>query len=92
MFHSSIPLQGAGTEKHVRSVIQSLTTFPVGLRAMAASKDIRSLRESQLIVWDETGVRVTDIVPIGEAGNCPVRAGHTAASARDSARLAMYCR
>lgn len=47
---------------------QSPTTFPVGLREMAASKDIRSLRESQLIVWDETGVRVTDIASIGEAG------------------------
>jgi phosphoribosyl 1,2-cyclic phosphodiesterase len=50
---------------------QSPTTFPVGLREMASSKDIRSLRESQVIVWDETGVRVTDIVPIGEAGEGP---------------------
>jgi phosphoribosyl 1,2-cyclic phosphodiesterase len=47
---------------------QSPTTFPVGLREMASSKDIRSVRESQLIVWDEAGVRVTDNVSIGEAG------------------------
>jgi phosphoribosyl 1,2-cyclic phosphodiesterase len=47
---------------------QSPTTFPVGLREMAASKDIRSLRETQVIVWNETGVRVTDNLPIGEAG------------------------
>jgi phosphoribosyl 1,2-cyclic phosphodiesterase len=47
---------------------QSRATFPVGLREMASSKDIRSLRESQAIVWDESGVRVTDIVPVGEAG------------------------
>ena len=46
---------------------QSPSTFPVGLREMASSKDIRSLRESQVIVWDEAGVRVTDIVPVGEA-------------------------
>ena len=41
---------------------QSPTTFPVGLNEMAAAKDIRSLRVSQVIVWDEDGVRV------GEAG------------------------
>lgn len=47
---------------------QSPTTFPVGLREMASSKAIRSVRESQAIVWDEGGVWVTDIVPVGEAG------------------------
>jgi phosphoribosyl 1,2-cyclic phosphodiesterase len=47
---------------------QSPATFPVGLRDMASSKDIRSLRESQAIVWDESGIRVTDIVPAWEAG------------------------
>jgi len=41
---------------------QSPVTFPVGLREMAAAKDIHSLRESQVIVWDEAGARV------GEAG------------------------
>lgn len=35
------------------------TTFPVGLREMASTKAIRSLHESQVIVWDEAGVRVT---------------------------------
>jgi phosphoribosyl 1,2-cyclic phosphodiesterase len=39
---------------------QSPATFPVGLREMASAKDIRSLRESQIIVWDEGGVRVTE--------------------------------
>lgn len=38
---------------------QSPQTFPVGLREMAASKDIRSLRESQVIVWDDEGVKIT---------------------------------
>ena len=39
---------------------QSPTTFPVGLREMAASKNIRSLRESQVIVWDEDNVRIEE--------------------------------
>jgi len=39
---------------------QSPSTFPVGLREMASSKDIRSLRETQVIVWDESGVRITE--------------------------------
>jgi phosphoribosyl 1,2-cyclic phosphodiesterase len=39
---------------------QSPATFPVGLREMAASKDIRSLRESQVIVWNEDGVKVME--------------------------------
>jgi ribonuclease BN (tRNA processing enzyme) len=39
---------------------QSPATFPVGLREMASAKDIRSLRESHVIVWDEGGVRVTE--------------------------------
>ena len=39
---------------------QSPVTFPVGLREMAAAKNIRSLRESQVIVWDEDGVRVRE--------------------------------
>jgi phosphoribosyl 1,2-cyclic phosphodiesterase len=47
---------------------QSPTNFPVGLREMAASKDIRSVRESQVVVWDTEGVRVMDIVPVWEAG------------------------
>jgi phosphoribosyl 1,2-cyclic phosphodiesterase len=47
---------------------QSPTTFPVGLREMAATKTICSLRETQGIVWDEEKIRVADIVPVGEAG------------------------
>jgi ribonuclease BN (tRNA processing enzyme) len=47
---------------------QSPSAFPVGLCEMASSKDIRSLRESQLIVWGEDGIRVTDTVSAGEAG------------------------
>jgi phosphoribosyl 1,2-cyclic phosphodiesterase len=39
---------------------QSPSTFPVGLREMASSKDIRSLRESQVIVWGESGTRVME--------------------------------
>jgi len=39
---------------------QSPSTFPVGLREMASSKDIRSLHETQVIVWDESGVRITE--------------------------------
>lgn len=39
---------------------QSSETFPVSLRDMASSKDIRSVRESQVIVWDESGVRATE--------------------------------
>jgi phosphoribosyl 1,2-cyclic phosphodiesterase len=41
---------------------QSSETFPVGLRDMAASKNIQSVRESQIIVWDEAGVRVAESV------------------------------
>lgn len=37
---------------------QSAQRFPVSLREMGAAKDIRSLRESDEIVWDEDGVRV----------------------------------
>jgi ribonuclease BN (tRNA processing enzyme) len=39
---------------------QSSETFPVSLRDMASAKDIQSVRESQVIVWDEEGVRLTE--------------------------------
>jgi phosphoribosyl 1,2-cyclic phosphodiesterase len=39
---------------------QSSETFPVSLREMASSKDIQSVRESQIIVWDEAGVRFAE--------------------------------
>src|SRR5918996_353747 len=39
---------------------QSSETFPVSLREMASSKDIQSVRESQIIVWDEAGVHLAE--------------------------------
>jgi phosphoribosyl 1,2-cyclic phosphodiesterase len=39
---------------------QSSETFPVSLRDMASAKDIQSVRESQVIVWDEEEVRLTE--------------------------------
>jgi phosphoribosyl 1,2-cyclic phosphodiesterase len=39
---------------------QSSETFPVSLREMSSSKDIQSVRESQIIVWDEAGVRLAE--------------------------------
>lgn len=39
---------------------QSSETFPVSLRDMASSKDIQSVHESQVILWGEAGVRVTE--------------------------------
>lgn len=52
-----------GTPETVSQVLehnQSSETFPVSLRDMAASKDIQSVRESQVIVWGGAGVRVLD--------------------------------
>jgi len=52
-----------GTAETVKQVLehnQSSDTFPISLRDMASSKDIQSLRESQVIVWDEDGVRVVE--------------------------------
>lgn len=51
-----------GTHESLRNVLehnQSAETFPVSLREMASWKEIQSVRESQIIVWDEAGVRVT---------------------------------
>ncbi|MCK6568772.1 MAG: MBL fold metallo-hydrolase [Chloroflexi bacterium] len=53
----------AETVKHVLEHNQSSDTFPISLRDMASNKDIRSLRESQVIVWDEDGVRVCESSP-----------------------------
>jgi len=50
-----------GTHESLMNVLennQSSETFPVSLREMASSKEIQSVRETQVIVWDETGVRV----------------------------------
>ncbi len=52
-----------GTPETVQKVLehnQSAETFPVRLRDMPSMKTIRSLRESQVIVWDEKNVRVTE--------------------------------
>ncbi|MFN8384214.1 MAG: MBL fold metallo-hydrolase [Anaerolineales bacterium] len=38
--------------KHILEHNQSSETFPVSLRDMSASKDIQSVRESQVIVWE----------------------------------------
>ncbi|MFZ5858073.1 MAG: MBL fold metallo-hydrolase [Chloroflexota bacterium] len=37
---------------------QSAQRFPVSLREMGAAKEIRSVRETEEIVWEENGVRV----------------------------------
>jgi phosphoribosyl 1,2-cyclic phosphodiesterase len=39
---------------------QSSETFPVSLSDMASSKEIHSVHESQVIVWDEAGVRLAE--------------------------------
>ena len=52
-----------GTHESMKNVLernQSSETFPLGLRDMASVKDIQAVRESQVIVWDETGVRVVE--------------------------------
>jgi len=45
---------------HVLEHNQSAETFPVSLRDMSSTKDIQSVRESQIIVWDEAGVRAAE--------------------------------
>ena len=52
-----------GTHESLKNVLehnQSSETFPVSLRDMSSTKDIQSVRESQVIVWDEAGVRVVE--------------------------------
>lgn len=41
---------------------QSIETFPVGLHEMASSKNIRSVRETQVILWDKAGVRSAESI------------------------------
>ncbi len=48
------------TVKHVLDHNQSAETFPVRLRDMSADKNIQTLRELQVIVWDESGVYLTE--------------------------------
>jgi len=52
-----------GTRETLSRVLennQSSETFPVSLRDMASTKDIQSVRESQVIVWGGAGVQVMD--------------------------------
>ena len=54
------------THESLRNVLernQSSETFPVNLRDMSSSKDIQAVREAQVIVWDEAGVRVVESAP-----------------------------
>ncbi len=51
-----------GTNESLKQVLehnQSSETFPIGLRDMASSKDIQSVQESQIVVWDEESLRVS---------------------------------
>jgi phosphoribosyl 1,2-cyclic phosphodiesterase len=52
---------------HVLENNQSSETFPVSMRDMASAKDIHSVRESQVVVWDEAGVRLAE----STVGRCP---------------------
>lgn len=50
-----------GTHESLKNVLehnQSSETFPISLREMASSKEIQSVGESQIVVWNEAGVRV----------------------------------
>ena len=52
-----------GTHESMKNVLernQSSETFPIGLRDMSSTKDIQAVRESQIIVWDEAGVRMAE--------------------------------
>lgn len=54
-----------GTHESLKNVLehnQSSETFPVSLREMASTKNIQSVRETQLIIWDAAGARVTESV------------------------------
>ena len=66
MPHTKLHIFGPdGTHESLKNVLehnQSSETFPVSLREMASAKDIQSLRESQVIIWDEAGVRVAESI------------------------------
>jgi len=52
-----------GANESLKGVLehnQSSETFPISLRDMASTKDIQSVRESQVIVWNEDGVQVVE--------------------------------
>jgi phosphoribosyl 1,2-cyclic phosphodiesterase len=52
-----------GATESLRKVLehnQSFETFPVSLHDMAASKNIQPVRETQVIIWDEEGIRIRE--------------------------------
>jgi len=52
-----------GTHESMKNVLernQSSETFPLGLRDMSSTKIIQSVRESQVIVWDEDGIHLAE--------------------------------
>jgi phosphoribosyl 1,2-cyclic phosphodiesterase len=52
-----------GATESLRKVLehnQSVETFPVSLRDMASSKNIQSVRETQIIAWDKDGIRIVE--------------------------------
>jgi len=52
-----------GTHESMKNVLernQSSETFPLGLHDMSSTKIIQSVRESQVIVWDEDGIRLAE--------------------------------
>src|SRR5690349_18656268 len=54
-----------GTHESLKDVLehnQSSETFPVSLQEMASMKEIQAVREPQVIVWDEAGVRVAESI------------------------------
>ena len=55
------------TLKHVLEHNQSSETFPVSLRDMSASKDIQSVRESQVIVWESALQGYEDNIYLAES-------------------------
>lgn len=61
-----------GTPETLKNILehnQSTETFPISLRDMASAKTIESVRESQVIVWDEENVRVVGTAPCGESSS-----------------------
>jgi phosphoribosyl 1,2-cyclic phosphodiesterase len=54
-----------GTHESLKDVLehnQSSETFPVSMREMASSKEIQAVRETEVIVWGEAGVRVAESI------------------------------
>jgi ribonuclease BN (tRNA processing enzyme) len=55
-----------GTPETLSTVLernQSSETFPLGLREMSSTKIIQSVRESQVIIWDQAGIQVAESSP-----------------------------